>query len=266
MNTVIPGIIAILLYFAGGLVQLAGLKREVPGKRTIVQAAGALAIIAHAIFSYQEIYTPAGINLGFFSMATVIALAIAAIVLLSSIRRPVDNLFILLFPLALITVVCALATRDVYTPRTDISAGILIHIVLSILAYSLLTIAAFQAALLSFGDYELRHRKLDILKNLPPLQTMEALLFEMLWFGLIFLSFAIASGFLFLRNVDWPGLLHHTIITMAAWVVFAILLWGRYKMGWRGAIACRWTLSGFVLLALGYFGTKFVLQLVLGYS
>ncbi|MEX2489462.1 MAG: cytochrome c biogenesis protein CcsA [Pseudomonadales bacterium] len=254
-----------LLYFAGGIIQLAGLKRDIPGKRRIVRTVGLLAIFAHAVFSYQEIYTAAGINLGFFSMATMTALAISAIVLLSSLRRQVDNLFILLFPLALITIICALATRDMYTPQTDISTGILIHIILSIVAYSVLTIAAFQAALLSFGDYELRHRKLEVLKNLPPLQTMEALLFEMLWFGLIFLSLSIASGFLFLRNIAWPGLLHHTIITMAAWMVFAILMWGRYRLGWRGAIACRWTLSGFLLLALGYFGTKFVLQMILGY-
>jgi len=256
----------VLLYFSGGLIQLTRLKRDLPGKQQVVRTTGLLAVIAHAVFSYHEIYTPAGVNLGFFSMATVIALAIAAIVLLSSIRRPVDNLFILLFPLALITILCAGATSDFYAPRTDFSAGIVVHIVLSIVAYSLLTIAAFQAAVLSFGDYELRHRKLDVLKNLPPLQTMEALLFEMLWFGLIFLSLSIGSGFLFLRNISWPGLIHHTIITMAAWVVFAILMWGRYQLGWRGAIACRWTLSGFVLLALGYFGTKFVLQLVLGYG
>jgi len=265
MNTVISGTIAILLYFAGGLIQLAGLKREIPSKRSIVIVAGILAVIAHGFFSYQEIYTQAGINMGFFAMATVISLAIAAIVMLSSLRRPVENLFIFLFPLAMITIILALIEKDTYQPRTNLSAGILIHIVLSIIAYSLITIAAFQAIFLSFGDYELKHRKLGILKNLPPLQTLESLLFEMLWFGLLFLSLSIVSGFIFFEEVSsQPGLIHHTIITLSAWVVFAVLLWGRYRLGWRGAVASRWTLAGFVLLAIGYFGTKFVLQMVLG--
>jgi ABC-type uncharacterized transport system permease subunit len=138
-------------------------------------------------------------------------------------------------------------------------------VVLSIIAYSLITIAAFQAIFLSFGDYELKHRNLGVLKNLPPLQTLESLLFEMLWVGLVFLSLSIVSGFVFFDEISSrPGLIHHTIITLAAWVVFAVLLWGRYRLGWRGAVASRWTLAGFVLLAFGYFGTKFVLQMILG--
>ncbi|MGI9322793.1 MAG: cytochrome c biogenesis protein CcsA, partial [Pseudomonadales bacterium] len=61
-------------------------------------------------------------------------------------------------------------------------------------------------------------------------------------------------------------LIHHTVITLAAWLVFAVLMWGRYQLGWRGALASRWVLCGFVLLALGYFGSKLVLELILGRS
>ena len=32
-------------------------------------------------------------------------------------------------------------------------------------------------------------------------------------------------------------------------------------MGWRGKKAIRWTFGGWVLLLLGYFGSKFVLEL-----
>ena len=82
--------------------------------------------------------------------------------------------------------------------------------------------------------------------------------------GLLFLTLSIATGFVFLDDLSGPGLVHHTVITMAAWVVFAVLLWGRHQLGWRGAIASRWTLSGFVLLVLGYFGSKLVLEVILG--
>ena len=98
---------------------------------------------------------------------------------------------------------------------------------------------------------------------MPPLQTMEQLMFEMLWAGLVFLTLSIASGFFFLEDISGPGLIHHTVITLAAWLVFSVLMWGRHQLGWRGAIASRWTLTGFVLLVVGYFGSKVVLEVIL---
>jgi ABC-type uncharacterized transport system permease subunit len=89
------------------------------------------------------------------------------------------------------------------------------------------------------------------------------MLFRSIWAGLSLLTLSIASGFLFLENADIPGLVHHTVITAAAWVIFVILLWGRYYLGWRGVLASRWTLAGFILLVLGYFGSKFVIELIL---
>ncbi|MEX0943378.1 MAG: cytochrome c biogenesis protein CcsA [Pseudomonadales bacterium] len=266
MDMVVPGILACLFYIASAGLQLAGIKREIPGKRRLVITLGTLAVLLHGYFSYHEIFTASGINMGLLPMASLIALAIAALILLSSLRRPVENLAILLFPMAAICISLSLSLPDTYTPRAQVGHGIVIHIILSVIAYGLLTIAAFQAVLLSFGDYELRHRKLGIMRHLPPLQTMEGLLFELLWAGLIVLTMSIGTGFLFLKNSTTaiPGLVHHMVITLAAWIVFAILLWGRYKLGWRGAIASRWTLSGFALLALGYFGSKLVLEVVLG--
>ena len=149
-------------------------------------------------------------------------------------------------------------------PRQDVTGGIFSHIALSIIAYSLLTIAATQALLLSFGDNMLRHHQLIILRNLPPLETMEHLMFEMIWAGLVFLTLSIGSGFIFIADFSEPGLVHHTAITLAAWIVFMVLAWGRYQLGWRGAIASRWTLFGFVLLVLGYFGSKLVIEIILG--
>ena len=263
MTLLVPGIAACLLYAVAAYLQLQRtLGSEIPAAR--VKTAGFLAVACHAVTNYLDFVGDAGIDLGVYAMLSLMALSIVAIVLLSSLRRPVDNLFVVIFPVAILTLVLELALQGNYSPREDITGGIFSHIALSIAAYSILTIAAAQAVVLTFGDHRLRHHQLTIVRNLPPLETMEQLMFEMLWIGLAFLTLSIFSGFLFLEDLSGPGLVHHTVITMAAWIVFAVLLWGRYQLGWRGAIASRWVLSGFALLVLGYFGSKVVLEIVLG--
>jgi len=264
MNPEIPGIIASALYLISAGTQFRSLNRDMPHSRSIVTITATIAVFCHGVAVYLDLYGASGINLGIYPMLSLMAVSIAAIVLISSFRRPLSNLFIIIFPLAMLSLCLELLKTGTYVPRTDITPGILLHIALSVIAYSLLTIAALQAAMLSFGDYEMKHRNFSILHHLPPLQTMEALMFEMLWAGLIFLSLSIASGFIFLGDIAGPGLIHHTVITLAAWLVFAVLLWGRYQLGWRGAIASRWALSGFVLLVVGYFGSKLVLEVILG--
>ena len=263
MLTIVSGAIACLCYVAGTVLQARTMVKGV-AQQGLIRTLGTIAILFHGVATYLTFSDPAGYNLGLYPMLSLMALSIVAIVMLSSLRRPVDNLFIVLFPVAFVTVCLELLLTGDYTPRSSITAGIISHIALSIVALSLLSIAAAQAVFLSFGDTMLRHHQLVILRNMPPLETMEQLMFEMLWTGLVFLTLSISTGFIFLEDLSGPGLIHHTVITLAAWIVFTILMWGRYQLGWRGAIASRWTLSGFVLLALGYFGSKLVLEVILG--
>jgi len=263
MTIMATGIPACLLYLIAASMQWWGL-RDSQRYQNLVYGLGAIAITLHGITAWIELVTPDGINMSIYVMGSVISFVITLLTLASSLRRPISNLFIGLFPLATATLLLSMFAEGNYTLRPDLSLGIYGHIVLSVLAYSLLTIAAFQAVFLAFLDYELRNKNLTMVQKLPALQTMEAMLFELLWGGLIFLSLSIATGFFFFNTSEVPGLIHHTVITFAAWIVFSILLWGRYQMGWRGSIAARWTLGGFVLLALGYFGSKLVLEVILG--
>ena len=57
---------------------------------------------------------------------------------------------------------------------------------------------------------------------------------------------------------------HKTVFGVLSWIVFAALLGGRHVYGWRGRIAVRWTLTGFLMLVLAYIGSKFVLEVILG--
>ncbi len=133
------------------------------------------------------------------------------------------------------------------------------------LAYSLLSIAAIQSIVLALQDRRLRHKHPGGLTGaLPPLQVMESLLFQMIGLGFIFLSLSLLSGIVYLEDIFAQHLVHKTVLSIVAWAVFGVLLWGRWHSGWRGRTAIRWTLGGFVLLLLAYFGSKLVLELILG--
>lgn len=92
---------------------------------------------------------------------------------------------------------------------------------------------------------------------------METLLFQMLGAGIIFLTISLISGFLFIEDLFAQHLVHKTVLSLLAWVIFSGLLIGRSRYGWRGQTAIQWTLIGFVLLLLAYFGSKLVLELIL---
>ena len=254
------GVAASLCYLAATGLQI---QRVLKGDGTDgwVKLLGALAVILHGFTAYKGFVNTSGYDLGIYPMLSLMSLSIGTIVLISSLQRSVDNLFIFVFPLAISTIILLIFLQGDYTPREDITGGISSHIALSIIAYSLLTIAAAQALLLSLGDNMLKHHQLTILRNLPPLETMEHLMFEMIWAGLVFLTLSIGSGFIFIANFSEPGLVHHTAITLAAWFVFMLLAWGRYQLGWRGAIASRWTCSVLYYLLLAISAANLSLRL-----
>ncbi len=93
---------------------------------------------------------------------------------------------------------------------------------------------------------------------------MEAILFGTIWVGFGILSLAIFSGLIFVENIFAQHLAHKTTLAIIAWIIFAVLIAGRWKFGWRGRRAVYLTLGGFALLALAYFGSKLVLEVILG--
>jgi len=226
---------------------------------------GAGAVVLHATGLYQHIFTGDGINLGFFNAVSLIALLIAGLMLLSSIRQPTENLGIIIFPIAAIAVVMENALTSDRVLSSSVAIEIEAHIILSVLAYSLLSIAALQAMVIAIQDRRLRHKRPGgFMRALPPLQVMETLLFQIITLGFFLLSMALLTGFLYLEDIFAQHLVHKTVLSFIAWIVFAILLWGRWKAGWRGRTAIRWTLSGVGILLLAYFGSKLVLEIILG--
>ena len=119
--------------------------------------------------------------------------------------------------------------------------------------------------LLALQDARLRARQpLGALALLPPMETMERTLFRALGGGFVVLTLALVTGLFFVHDLAAQHLVHKVSLAIAAWLIFGVLLWGLWKFGWRGRQALRFTLTGFVVLALAYFGSKFVLENLLG--
>jgi ABC-type uncharacterized transport system permease subunit len=226
--------------------------------------AGASAVALHAYLLLDQLFISEGLNLSFFNATSLVAWFIATLGLLAALRHPIQMLYIVLFPLAALSLWANAVSSHDQNILSNISAGISSHIISSILAYSILTLAAIQAGVLRLQEYQLKHRHLSgILQMMPPLQTMERVLFELIWVGLLLLSIAIGSGAIYLEDIFAQHLVHKTVLSIMAWIIFAILLWGRHQKGWRSQTAIHWTLGGFVVLMLGYFGSKLVLELIL---
>jgi ABC-type uncharacterized transport system permease subunit len=205
-----------------------------------------------------------GMDFAFLNVASFSVLLIVVVWLVASAFSPVDKLGIVIFPLAALAVLLRLAFAEQPHLLRDLSTPMTAHVLASMLAYSFLNIAAIQALLLAVQDWRLRaHRTYGFTRALPPLQTMESLLFKLIAAGLALLTLSLITGFLFVQDLFAQHLAHKTILSILAWGVFAVLLWGRHHHGWRGTIAIRWTLGGFASLMLAYFGSKMVLELIL---
>jgi ABC-type uncharacterized transport system permease subunit len=136
--------------------------------------------------------------------------------------------------------------------------GQIAHFWLSLLTFTIICIAAMHAILLYAQDRLLHryHHLPNIVKKLPALENMERLLFQMITVGFVLLTLVCVSSAYFFEPIFQPPLLKKTLLAFTIWIIFLILLLGRYLFGWRGRKALGYTLLGFILLILIYFGSE----------
>lgn len=254
---------AFILYIAAGTWQGMTLLRRVPPRPGMVRVIAALGLLLHIPMVVQLLGQAPGLLPGFTTSATLFMAVAVNVVLVASLFKPVLNAGVVLFPLAGIVLIVATELPS-QGSETGLTPGLLLHAISSALAFALLAIAAVQAVLVGLQNQALRHHHIrGIVQSLPPLTTMERVLFELVWAGVLLLTLSIASGFIFLDNLFAQHLVHKTLLSIIAWLVFTTLLVGRYRFGWRGMRAVKWTLAGCGFLLLAYFGSKFVLEILL---
>lgn len=240
----------------------------------MVQAAIFVILVIHGVQLHDSVFTPEGFVFGFAQDLSLIAWVGLAFYWFQSWFLPISSLRWMALMFALI---CAFLPNIfpgvLISPKAVSDPWFKGHFVVATVAVGLLSLAAMHAMLMSVQDRAL-HRQLAIIPNsrfalwledLPPLMTMESLLFNLLYVGFALLSLTVFSGLLFSQTLFGKPLVfdHKTIFALVSWVLFAGLLLARWRVGLRGRAAIRWVLSAYTALLLAYVGSRFVLEVIL---
>lgn len=257
-------ILSIAIYVVQwGLLLNALIKRQEPAK-AVYFALIPIALALHFLAVYSSLVIDGRYSFAFFPMSAAFFGVINLVVFISSLRKPLHNLFLLLLPASILAQALAYLMPAHSSTHIAMGPAIATHILLSIFAYSLLTIATLQALLLDYQTSKLKtHHLKSLIGIFPPLQTMETLLFELLWVGFGILSLSIVTGVVFIENIFAQKLSHKLVFSVLSWAIYGALLWGRSRYGWRGKRAIRFVVAGFLMLMLAYFGSKFVIEFML---
>lgn len=255
-------LIAVLLYLAAAGLLVRGLARDEQAisKSWLPPALAAVALHAadHVIGWRQS----GGADMHFFAALSLVGLGMAALTTLFGAGGRMAALGVIVFPVAAAMLLGYALYGHVAGETLD--WRLQLHAWCALLAYATLAIAALLAIMLWAQERALRRREFrGWLRALPPLTELESLLFRTIAVGFVLLTATLLTGALFVENLFAQHLIHKTVLSVLSWLAFGALLLGRWRYGWRGAVAARWTLAAMALLVLAFFGSKFVLELLL---
>jgi ABC-type uncharacterized transport system permease subunit len=245
-----------------------------PAHRVILVSTGtAVAWLFHGAALWSALVAPGALRLGFAAMLSATLWVSVGIYWLENRNFSLDGLRAMVLPCAAVAVALPAIFPGNVVLLENKSPWFSWHIVIAMLAYSTLTIAAFHAVLMALQETRLHAHPTAskpgwfdaALDRLPALLTMEKLLFRLIAFGFALLTLTVLSGVVFSEQFfgvafKWD---HKNVFTMLSWALFGLLLAGRTWRGWRGKTALTFTLSGFTTLFLAYIGSRFVLEVVL---
>jgi ABC-type uncharacterized transport system permease subunit len=261
-------ILAATCYLIATPLLYVSIRKRAANWRNTSLAFAALGTLAHAAAQYSHWFGSQVPDVSLPHLLSLCALVVMVLLLTSTLSSP--RLYaagLVALPIAAGTMLLELVLPGGNLPLHEVSAGIAVHMVSSVLAFGLLSIAGVYAFFVFFIDHFLRNHHINpLVRSLPPLEVLENLLFKTIAAGFVLLTASLASGIMFINDIFAQHLVHKTILSILAWLVFGTLLWGRWRYGWRGSLAVRLTLAGIFLLILSYFGSKLVLEMILGKS
>lgn len=252
-------------------------KSKASGMSGVGRALLSIALIVHGVLLHTTIFPQNAMIFGFaFALSAMFWLG-AGIYWIESFFFPLDGLRLLVLPLACIASLLPLVFGGVHVLSYSAAPMFKLHFLIANIAYGLFAIAALHAVLMLLLESRLqRMRRLAArhtgngwfaswLDTLPPLLTLEKLLFRLIAAGFVLLTLTLVSGVAFNEQLLNRALQfdHKTVFAFLSWLMFGALLTARRISGWRGRAALRWVLASFAALLLAYVGSRFVFEVLL---
>jgi ABC-type uncharacterized transport system permease subunit len=258
-------LITAALYLVAVIVLYVAVAEHSRVKRTLAAGITMLGVILHIWAESHHWVIPTSPHVSLLNVLSLCALVTVAIPLATfPMRNSLFDASLVALPLS---VMILLAEGTITAPVLEIShttGHMTAHIFTSVIAFGVLGVAGVYAIFIALIDHLLRRHSLNkLVQTLPALDTLEELLFHLIKIGIAVLTVSLVTGLVYVDDLFGQHLAHKTILSIFAWLVFATLLWGRWKRGWRGRVAVRMTLAGIALLLLSYFGSKLVLEVLL---
>ncbi|MEE2022642.1 cytochrome C assembly family protein [Alkalimonas mucilaginosa] len=264
MHTLLLPLVAMLAYALAAGTVLGRLFHPAGPLLRLTFSAACVGLVLHAIALSGVLFTPAGQNFSLLNVSSLVSWLITVAVTVTALRSPL----ILLLPVvygcaALVQLSVLMIPQGTQILQIEHNPLLLLHILVAFIAYVILILATLYSVQVSYISYKLKHKALSMHSQLPPLMQAEVLQFRLLLVGTLLLGITLLSGALF--TSDWLGKhnLHKNVLSLIAFVLFALLSWGHARLGWRGKTAISLTLLGSLLLTLAYFGSRFVREVLL---
>jgi ABC-type uncharacterized transport system permease subunit len=240
----------------------------IPGMARFERVLLVLALLAHGFALLEAIFPGGEMRFGFSNALSLAVWLAICFYWVETLYTRLDSLRAIVLPAGVLACVLAVLfpATHVVSDSSVASPVFRVHFITAILAYGLFMLAALHAVLMAIATKQLHHARFSrLMANLPPLLTMEARLFRLIGIGFVLLTLTLLAGIIYTQTIPGAAFFrdHKSIFATTSWFLFGILLIGRHFRGWRGRIALRWTLAGFITLMLAYIGKWFVIEVLL---
>ncbi|KAB7898272.1 inner membrane protein YpjD [Rouxiella sp. S1S-2] len=256
-------LVAMIAYLLSLSLIIPSLIRKNGTYRRIALLSAVVALICHAVTLEQRVFdVSTGQNLSLVNIGSIVSLIICTVMTIVASKSRGWFILPIVYCFALINLALVAFLPGEFITHLEASKGLLVHIGLALFSYATLIIAALYALQLAWLDYQLKNKKLTFSSDMPPLMSIERKLFHITQGGVILLTLTLCTGLLYMENLFSRENIDKAVLSILAWLVYIVLLWGHYHEGWRGRRVVWFSMAGAILLTLAYFGSRLIQQVM----
>lgn len=256
-------LLALIAYSISLALIIPGLLRKNSAWRRLAILSATIALVSHALALENRIFSgDGGQNLSLLNVGSLVSLMICTVMTIVASRNRGWLLLPIVYAFALINLAFATFMPNEFITHLETTPGMMIHIGLALFAYATLIIAALYALQLAWIDFQLKNKKLAFSAEMPPLMVIERKMFHITQVGVVLLTLTLSTGLFYMHNLFSMENVDKAVLSILAWFVYIILLWGHYHEGWRGRRVVWFNVAGAAILTLAYFGSRVLQQLV----